>query len=262
MSTPEISPLASVHPDAQIGDNVTIEPFAVVKQNTVIGDNCWIGSGAVIDSGARIGKGCSIFHGAVIASIPQDLKFDGEETTAELGDNVSVREYVTVNRGTVYNHKTEVGSGCLLMAYVHVGHDSILGENVILANSVNLAGHVVIEDFARIGGLTGVHQFCHIGKHAFIASGCLARKDIPPFVTAGREPLAYAGVNSVGLKRAGYAPEVIHDIQQIHRILFQNGHTVTKAISIIEEEFPDSTHRDEILDFVRKSERGLIRGYN
>jgi len=257
-----ISPLASIDPKAKIGAGVTIEAFAFIEADVVIGDGSWIGPHAVIMNGARIGRNCRIFPGASISAIPQDLKFDGEQTTTEIGDNTTVREYCTVNRGTKDRFKTAVGSNCLLMAYVHVAHDCLVGNNVILANSVNLAGHVVIEDFAILEGYVGVSQFVHIGAHSFVAGQTGVRKNVPPFVKAAREPLSYAGVNSIGLRRRGFTNEAIQHIEDIYRILYVKGLNVTNAVSVIEKEAPDSKEKELILDFIRASKDGIIRGMN
>jgi len=253
--------LANVHPEAKIGNNVIIEPFATVQKNTVIGDDCWIGPNATIMEGARIGKNCKVFPGAVISGIPQDLKFKGEETTTEIGDNTTIRECVTINRGTVDKYKTVVGSNCLIMAYAHLGHDCIIGNYCILGNTVQLAGHVVIDDHAIFGGACAVQQFSKIGSHAYIGGGSLVRKDIPPFTKAAREPLAYAGVNTVGLRRRGFSSEKIAEIQDIYRVIFLKNLNNTKALEVVEQEFPQSAERDYIIDFIRTSERGIMKGY-
>lgn len=255
-----ISPLAYIHPDAKIGTNVTVEPFAYIQGDVQIGEGSWIGPNAVIMDGARIGKNCRIFPGAVISAIPQDLKFSGEITTTEIGDNTIIRECVTLNRGTVDKHKTVIGSNCLLMAYVHVGHDSFVGNNVILANSVNLSGHVTIEDWAILEGYVGVGQFVRIGAHSFIGGQTGVRKNVPPFVKAAREPLAYVGVNSIGLSRRGYSREAITGIEDIYRTLYVKGLNVSNAISVIEKEAPESAEKEQILTFIRNSKDGIIRG--
>lgn len=255
-----ISPLASVDPSAKIGKNVTIAPFAVINANTEIGDGAWIGSHVTIMEGARIGKNCKIFPGAVISAIPQDLKFSGENTTAEIGDNTTIREFVTINRGTKDRIKTSVGSNCLLMAYVHVAHDCVIGNNVILANSVNLAGHVIIEDWAILEGLAAVQQFVHIGAHSFVTGGSLVRKNVPPFVKAAREPLAYAGVNSVGLRRRNFTNDSILQIEDIYRTIYVRGHNVSNALNIVEQEAPSSQEKELIINFIRNSKEGIIRG--
>ena len=206
-------PLSYVHPQAKIADNVVIEPFVTIHKNVEIGEGTWIGSSVTIMEGARIGKNCKIFPGAVISAIPQDMKFDGEETTAVIGDNVTIRECVTVNRGTKASYTTKIGNNTLLMAYVHIAHDSFVGNNCILANGVTLAGHIIIGDYAVIGGLSAIHQFVNVGAHSMISGGSLARKDVPPYTKAAREPLSYVGINSVGLRRRGFDSAKINEIQ-------------------------------------------------
>ena len=254
-------PFAYIHPQAKIADNVVIEPFASVHKNVEIGEGTWIGSNAVIMEGARIGKNCRIFPGAVISSVPQDLKFEGEETTAEIGDNTTVREYVTVSRGTKDRYKTIIGKDCLIMAYAHVAHDCILGDNCILANSVQLAGHVEVGDSAIIGGTAAVHQFVKIGEHAFIRGGSLVGKDVPPYSKAGKDPVSYFGINSVGLRRRGFSNEKINEIQEIYRNIFLSGLNNHQALDRIELDMPPSPERDLILNFVRNSNRGIMKGY-
>lgn len=255
-----ISNLAYVHPKAEIGKNVTIEPFATIYEDVVIGDNTWIGPNVTIMNGARIGRNCRIFPGAVIAAIPQDLKFNGEYTTAEIGDNTTIRECATINRGTAHSGKTVVGSNTLIMAYVHVAHDCFIGNNCILVNAVQMAGHVIMDDYAIVGGTSAIHQFTRIGMHTMIAGGSLVRKDIPPFIKAGREPLTYAGVNSLGLRRRGFTNEQILLIQDIYRVIFQKGYNTSDAIRKVKEEFLPSKERDIIINFIETSERGIIRG--
>lgn len=254
-------PLAYVHPQAKIAKNVVIEPFVTIDKNVEIGEGTWIGPNVTIMEGARIGKNCRIFSGAVISAIPQDLKFEGEDTTVEIGDNVTIRECVTINRGTKDKFKTVVGDNSLLMAYVHVAHDCIIGQSCILANAVNLAGHVFVDDYAIVGGLSAVHQFVHIGKHSMISGGSLIRKDVPPFTKAAREPLSYVGINSIGLRRRGFKPEQINEIQEIYRILFLRGYNTSQAISYVEAELPASAERDEIVSFINNSNRGIMKGY-
>ena len=253
-------PTAFIHPDAKIGANVIVEPFATIGKNVEIGSGTWIGPSAVIMEGARIGRNCRIFPGAVIAAIPQDLKFDGENTTVEVGDNTTIRECVTINRGTKDKFKTVVGKNCLIMAYVHVAHDCIIGDNVILANSVNLAGHVQIEDHVIVEGLVAVQQFIRIGAHAFIAGASLVRKNVPPYVKAAREPLSYMGINSVGLRRRGFSNETISQIEDIYRTIYVMGYNVTNAVKIIEQEAPASPEKEEIVRFIRESTNGIMRG--
>lgn len=254
-------PLAYVHPEAKVADNVVIEPFVSIDKDVVIGEGTRIGSSVTIMPGVRIGKNCRIFPGAVIGAEPQDLKFRGEYSTVEIGDNTTIREYVTINRGTVAKGKTVVGSNCLLMAYVHVAHDCVVGNNVILVNSTQLAGEVVIDDFAILGGMSAVHQFVHIGSHVMISGGSLVRKDVPPFIKAGREPLSYVGINSIGLRRRNFNNEKIREVQEIYRYIYQKGLNISQAVEIIEAEMPASTERDEVLLFIKDSKRGIIRGY-
>ncbi|MCX6292573.1 MAG: acyl-ACP--UDP-N-acetylglucosamine O-acyltransferase [Bacteroidetes bacterium] len=256
------SALISVHPDAKIGENVRIDPFSVIHENTVIGDNTWIGSNVTIFPGARIGKNCRIFPGAVISAIPQDLKFAGEDTTAEIGDNTTIREFVTINRGTQALGKTSVGKNNLLMAYVHVAHDCLIGNHCILANGVTLAGHIEIEDFAILEGLVAVQQFIRIGMHSFVAGGSLVRKNIPPYVKAAHEPLSYVGINAVGLRRRKFSDETINEIQNIYRIIFVKGYNNTNALQMVEAEIPPSAVRDTILSFIRNSPSGIMKGYS
>lgn len=257
-----ISPLSQIHPDAKIGSNVTIGPFTTISGDVVIGDGTWIGPNVTIFDGARIGKQCRIFPGAVISAIPQDLKYQGEQTTAEIGDNTTIREMVTFNKGTLAAGKTSVGKNCLLMAYVHVAHDCIIGDNVILANSVNLAGHVLIDDFAILEGYVGVSQFVRIGAHSFIAGQTGVRKNVPPFTKAAREPLSFMGINAVGLRRRGFDNDAVNLIQEVYRILYTKGYSTRNALDIIEKEIPSHPLKDQIIDFIRSSERGIMRGYS
>jgi UDP-N-acetylglucosamine acyltransferase len=254
-------PLAYVHPGAKIAKNVVIEPFTTIHNNVIIGEGTWIGSNVTIMEGARIGKNCNIFPGAVISAIPQDLKFQDEDTTAEIGDNTTIREYVTVNRGTVDRGKTVIGKNCLIMAYCHIAHDCIVGDNCIFSNNSTLAGHVTVGDHVILAGMTAVHQFCRIGNHAFVTGGSLVRKDVPPYVKAAREPLSYVGINSIGLRRRGFSPEKIREIQNIYRILYQRNYNNTQASELIEAEMEATPERDEILQFIKNSQRGIMKGY-
>ena len=255
-----ISQLAYVHPDAKIGQNVTIDAFAYVDNNVEIGDDTHIMPNATILSGARIGKGCTIFPNATIAAIPQDLKFVGEESVAIIGDNTMVRECVTVNRGTASRGHTIVGSNCLLMAYCHVAHDCELGDNVIIGNATQLAGEVEIEDYAIVSGGTLAHQFTRIGAHVMVQGGSKIPKDIPPYSMVGREPLTYVGLNFVGLRRRGFSSQTIYGIQDVYRLVYQSGLNTTQALEKIEEELPQSEERDHIVNFIKNSSRGIIRG--
>jgi UDP-N-acetylglucosamine acyltransferase len=255
-------PLAYVNPQAKVAKNVVIEPFVTIDKNVVIGEGTWIGPNVTIMEGARIGKNCKIYPGAVISAPPQDLKYNGEETTVIIGDNTTIREFVTINRGTKANMETVVGSNCLLMAYVHVAHDCVIGNNCILANAATLAGHINIDDWAIIGGLSAVHQFVNIGAHTMISGGSLVRKDVPPFTKSAREPLSYVGINSIGLRRRGFTSEKIKDIQDIYRIIFLKGLNTSQAIDMIEAEISATPERDEILSFISRSSRGIMKGYS
>ena len=254
--------LSFIDPQAKIAKNVVVEPFVTIERNVEIGSGTWIGSNVTIMEGARIGENCEIFPGAVISAIPQDLKFDGEDSLAIIGDNTIIRECATINRATKATGKTIVGNNCLIMAYAHIAHDCVIGNNAIIVNNVALGGHVDIGDHAIIGGITAVHQFIKIGKHCMVSGGSLVRKDIPPYVKAGREPLSFIGINSIGLRRKNFSEEEITEIQDIYRILYQKGNNNTQAINKIEIDFKISEIRDEIISFVRGSGRGIMRGYN
>ncbi len=256
-----ISTLAYIHPDAKIGTNVVIEPFSYIHHNVEIGHGTWIGPNVTILEGSRIGQNCKIFPGAVIGAEPQDLKFKGEKTLAIIGDHTTIRECVTVNRGTDDRHQTVVGSHCLLMAYVHVAHDCIIGNHCVLANTVQIAGHVTIGDFAIIGGTSAVHQFVAIGSHVMISGGSLVKKDVPPYTKAAREPLSYVGINAIGLKRRGFSTDTINNIQDTYRILYNGGYNNSHALEVIAEKINDSAERNEIIRFVKESPRGIMKGY-
>jgi UDP-N-acetylglucosamine acyltransferase len=256
-----IQPLAYIHPQAKIAENVVIEPFVTIHKDVVIGEGTWIGSNATIMNGARIGKNCRIFPGAVISAVPQDLKFGGEDTLVVIGDNSTIRECVTINRGTSDRKETRVGNNVLLMAYTHIAHDCVVGNNCILANGVQLAGHITVDDFAIIGGMSAVHQFVSIGAHVMISGGSLVRKDVPPYTKAGREPLSYVGINSVGLRRRGFSSEKINEIQDIYRVLFLKNSNTTKALDLVEAGFKPTEERDEIINFIRNSNRGVMKGF-
>lgn len=254
-----ISSLAFVHPDARLGNNVVVEAFAYIAGNVIIGEETWVGPNSTILDGARIGKKCKIFPSAVVSGIPQDLKFRGEESTAEIGDNTTVRECVTINRGTAAVGTTVVGNNCLLMAYAHVGHDCNVGNNCIIGNTAGLAGEVNVDDWAILSGGTMVHQFTHIGAHVIIGGGSKVRTDVPPFIKADRDPLSYLGLNSVGLTRRGFEKERIDEIHNIYRVIYQNGLNISQALDRVDNEFKPSSDRDYILEFIRKSVRGIIR---
>ncbi|ATA73776.1 MULTISPECIES: acyl-ACP--UDP-N-acetylglucosamine O-acyltransferase [Capnocytophaga] len=254
-------PLAYVHPGAKIAQNVVIEPFTTIHNNVEIGEGTWIGSNVTIMEGARIGKNCSIFPGAVISAIPQDKKFQNEETVAIIGDGTTIRECVTINRGTSDKMKTVVGENCWIMAYSHIAHDCFVGNHCIFSNNTTLAGHTTVGDFVVLAGMVAVQQFANIGNHAFVTGGSLVRKDVPPYVKAAREPLSYVGINSVGLHRRGFTAEKIREIQNIYRIIFQKKYNIGQALSIVEAEMEATPERDEILDFIRNSSRGIMKGY-
>jgi UDP-N-acetylglucosamine acyltransferase len=249
-----------VHSDAKIGDNVTIEPFAYIDKDVEIGDNSWIGPNACIWEGARIGKNCNIFSGAQVSCIPQDLKFNGEKTLTVIGENTTIREFVTISRGTNDRKQTFIGTNNLLMAYVHVAHDCVIGNQCVISNSVQVAGHVSIDDYVIIGGTAAVRQFVKIGSHAMIAGGSLVRKDVPPYVSAAREPLSYSGINAIGLRRRKFSTQQLNDIQEIYRTIYLSDINITKALDKIEAEFPASAEKDNIVAFIKNSERGIMKG--
>jgi UDP-N-acetylglucosamine acyltransferase len=255
-------PLAYIHPQAKIARNTVIEPFASISKNVVIGEGSWIGSNVTIMEGARIGKNVRIFPGAVISAIPQDLKFGGEDSILEVGDNTVIRECCTLNRGTEATLKTVIGKNCLIMAYTHVAHDCVIADNCILVNAVQLAGHVTIDEFAIVGGAAAVHQFVKIGAHTMVSGGSLVRKDVPPYTKAGREPLSYAGINSVGMRRRGFSHDKIIEIQEIYRYIFLKGLNNSKALDLVELEMAPSKERDEIVHFFRSSDRGIMKSYS
>jgi len=254
-----ISPLANIYPNSKIAESVIIDPFVSISEDVEIGENTHIHPNVVIYDGARIGKNVTIYPGAVISAVPQDLKYQGEKTTASVGDGTIIREYVTINKGTAAKLKTVVGKNCLIMAYSHVAHDCILGNNIILANGVQLAGEVEVDDFAIIGGGTLVHQFCRIGKHVMTQGGLLLGKDIPPYVKSAREPAAYVGVNSIGLRRRQFSNEKISYIQDIYRIIFNSGLNYKDALQKVIDTIEDSPEKEEIVNFMRTAKRGLIR---
>lgn len=253
--------LAFIHPDAKLDPSVKVGPFVTIAGNVEIGEGTIIDPNVTIMEGVRIGKNCRISSGAVIGGLPQDLKFRGEDSLVIIGDSTTIRECVTINRGTLAKGKTVVGSNCLLMAYVHIAHDCILGDNIILGNATQVAGEVEIDDWAILGGGTLVHQFSKVGAHTMTQGGSKVNKDLPPFITAGREPLQFAGVNSIGLRRREYSNEKIGEIQEIYRILYQSGMNISNAIEQVEEEIPASEERDMIVEFVKNSPRGIVRGY-
>ena len=257
-----IHQLSAVDPRAKIGENVTIDPFSTISSDVELGDGTWVGSNVTIMDGARIGKNCKIFPGTVISAIPQDLKFEGEDSLVIIGDNTTIRECVTINRGTKALGYTKVGNNCLIMATAHIAHDCVIGDHVIIVNGCGVAGHVEIGDYAIIGGLSAIHQFSRIGKHVMVSGGSLIRKDIPPYIKVAREPMTYAGINSVGLRRRGMSNEKIIEIQNIYRVIFQMKMNVSQALAYAEKELASTPERDEILLFIQNSQRGIIKGYN
>jgi UDP-N-acetylglucosamine acyltransferase len=254
--------LRDIHEKAQIGQNVTIGSFTTIEADVVIGDGCHIGSNVHIFNGARIGQNCRIYPGASISAPPQTKVLLDEPALLEIGNGTVIRECCTLNRGNLkFGGSTIIGENCLLMAYVHVAHDCVIGHDTILANNVTLAGHIEVGEWATLGGMVAVHQFVRIGEQTMIGGGSLVRKDVPPFVTAAREPLSYAGINTIGLKRRGFAKDEMHHIEDIYRILFVQGHSVNKALKMIEKELPSTEYRTHITDFVKGAKRGLMKGF-
>lgn len=255
-----ISPLANVSSKAQIGKNVTIEAFATIYGDVIIGDNTHIHPNAIIYPDTTIGNDCQIFPGALIGIVSQDLKYKGEKAKTVIGNNTILREYVTVHKGTADRMLTAIGNNCLIMAYAHVAHDCILGNNIILANYVGLAGHITIEDYVIVEGYTAIQQFITIGAHSFLAGASKVRKNVPPFIRVAREPLQYIGVNTVGLARRGFEKEVINQIEDIYRLMFVRGHNVTNALELIEQEIPASDVKTQIIEFIKNSKDGIVKG--
>ncbi len=260
MNKPQIHPSCVVHPNAKIASGVVIEPFVSIAEDVIIGKGTWIGSGAVIMDGARIGENCKIFSGAVISAEPQDLKYDGEKTTFIIGNNTTIRECCTLNRGTLDRGYSSVGDNCLLMAYVHVAHDAVIGNNCIIANSANIAGHVTIEDYVILEGVVAIQQFVSIGKYSFVGGGSLVRKNVPPYVKAAREPLSYVGVNTIGLRRRGFDNEAVQRIEDVYRYLYIHNSNFSQALLAADAELPRSSEKTDILEFINKSTKGVIRG--
>jgi len=255
-----IHPLALVHPDAQIGDGTEISAFSTIAADVVIGQNCWVGPNATIMDGARLGDRVRVFPGAVVSAVPQDLKYKGEPTLTFIGHDTTIRECATINRGTLDRQETRVGAHCLLMAYSHVAHDCLVGDHVILANLATLAGHIRIHDWAILEGMVAVQQFITVGEHTFIGGGSLVRKDVPPYVKCAKEPLSFAGVNVIGLRRRGFSEESIRQIEDIYRLIYVRGHNMSKALELVEQESTPSEERDRILQFIKSSQPGVIKG--
>lgn len=257
-----IHKFTNIHPEAKIAENVTIEAFSTVYGNVEIGEDTWIGSNVTIMDGARIGKNCKIFPGAVLSAIPQDLKFVGEITQTVIGNNNTIRECVTINRGTNTKKLTQIGNNNLLMAYVHVAHDCCIGNNCIIVNNVGIAGEAIIDDHVYIGGMSAVQQFSHIGTQVMIAGGSRVRKDVPPYLKAAREPLSFIGINHIGLKRRNFELDKIREIQEIYRIIYKNGLNISQATEYLENNFASTDERNEIINFIKTSKKGIIRGCN
>ncbi len=257
MST-KIHPTAIIDSSAKLGENVAIGPFAIIEENVEIGDGTQIDSHAKICSGARIGKDCRVFHSAIVSEIPQDLKFHGEESVTIIGDHTQIREFCAIHRGTEDREKTEIGSDCLLMAYTHVAHDCIIGDHVILANTVQLGGHTVIDDWAIVGGMVGIHQFTHIGKHAFIGGGFRCVQDVPPFILVSGEPLKYMGLNVVGLRRRGFSNDKIRQMKDAFRLIYRSEMNIGQAVEQIESGFEQTEEIQEIVSFIKNSTRGIV----
>ncbi len=256
----KIHPMSYVHPEAILGENVEVGPFAYIDQHVQIGDGCRIMNGATILNYVKMGKDCTVFPGAVVGAIPQDLKFEGEESWVEIGDRVYIRECATINRGTKASGKavTRIGNDTLLMSYSHIAHDCTIGNHCIIVSYVGLAGETDIQDWGVVGGKSGSHQFCRVGTHAFVGANVKITKDVPPYVLAGREPIAFEGVNRVGLQRRGFTEQQVNEIKDIYDTIYFKGMNVSQAVEYIEANFPATEQRDTILRFIRESERGII----
>lgn len=253
--------MANIHPNAKIGKGTHIEPFATIYEDVEIGENCEIAPGVVIYPGTRIGNNVKIYPGAIIGIVSQDLKYQGEYTQTFIGDHTVIREYVTIHKGTKDKMKTVVGSHCLLMAYVHIAHDCQVGDHVIIANSVGVSGHVTIDDYVVIEGMAAIQQFVRIGTHAFIGGASLVRKNVPPFCKAAREPLSFIGVNTIGLRRRGYSETQIDNIEDIYRVIYVQNSNISHALKIVDLELPKSPEKDQIVDFIKNSTKGIMRGF-
>ncbi len=255
-----INKLSCINNDSKLGKNITIDAFSTIHENVEIGDNCWIGSNVTILPGARIGNNCKIFPGSVISGDPQDLKFKNGDTLTIIGDNTIIREFVTINRGTLATNKTIIGSNCFIMAYCHVAHDCKIGANSILANAVNIAGHVIIENDVTIGGMTAIKQFTKIGAYSMISGGSLVRKDVPPYIKVAKEPLKFLGINIVGLKRKMFSEKEIKEIKNMYRRIFENGQNTSDAIhKFIKEEKKITEKEKNIIQFIKGSKQGIIK---
>ena len=256
----KIHPSAIIDPKAQIGKNVDIGAFSTVNDDVIIGDNVVIGTGAFIDSGTRLASNCKVGHYSILGNAPQDLKYKDEKTYLEVGEGTIIREFSTLNRGTTYHYKSVIGKNCFIMTYVHIAHDCLIGDNVIIANAVNMGGHVEIDSHAIVGGLTAIHQFTKIGQHAFVGGGLRINKDIPPYIRVAGDPARYAGTNFVGLERKGFSKEVILEIKRAYRFIYQSSDTVAEASERIKKDLQSYPEIQELLEFLKRSERGIIRG--
>lgn len=254
-----ISDKSVISPDAKLGKNISVGHFSVIEPGVTLMDNVSVHNSAIIHTGTTLHEGVRVFHSAVIGSEPHDLKFHGEVTTVDIGENTIVREFSTISRGTAARMKTTIGKNCYLMAYVHIPHDSVIGDNVILSNAVNMGGHVTVEDWAIVGGLVGIHQFVHIGAHSFIGFSSRVTQDVPPYVLAAGEPLNYKGLNVVGLKRRGFSDESIGYIKQAYSYIFGSKYNISDAIKVIKESIPMTDEVKNIIQFIEQSERGIIR---
>ena len=256
----KIHPLACVNPEAKLGDNIEVGPFAFIDADVEIGDGCHIMNGATVLRNVKMGKDCTVFPGAVVGAIPQDLKFEGEESRVEIGDRVNIRECATINRGTRASGKgtTKIGNDTLIMSYAHIAHDCTVGNHCIIVSYVGLAGETDIHDWGIMGGKSGSHQFCRVGTHAFVGAFAKLSKDVPPYVLAGRDPISFEGVNRVGLLRRGFTEEQVNLIKDIYDTIYFKGMNVSQALDYIEANFPQSVERDTIVKFVRESPRGII----
>lgn len=257
LPTAEVHPTAVIDPSVELGSGVAIGPYSVVGPNVVIGAGTRLGPHVLIERDTVVGEACVIHKGAVLGTDPQDLKFEGEETQLIVGDRTVIREYATLNRGTSAHGRTEVGSDCLLMAYVHVAHDCVIGDHVILSNGVNMGGHVLIEDWAIVGGLTPLHQFVRIGRHAFVGGASRVQKDVPPFVKAAGNPIALFGLNSVGLQRRGFSEEARRELKRVYRLFFASSLNVSQALEQARKDLPALPEVEQFLSFIEESRRGI-----
>ena len=254
-----IHPTVIIESGVTVGKNVTIGPYSWIRENVSIGDGCEIGSHVVLCPGSILGKECRVLHHAVLGEIPQDLKFGGEETTIEIGDRTVIREFVTINRGTEAHWKTVVGSDCLIMAYVHLAHDCIVGNNVVIANACNIAGHVEIQDWVILGGMIGIHQFTKVGQHSLVGGHYRVSKDVPPFIIAAGEPLRFEGLNIIGLRRRGFKNEAIKTLKKAYNLIYSSQYNVSDAVKIIQEKIEPNQEITALLEFIKNSDRGIIR---